>query len=336
MALTIETLSLTPAQTKAALRVNAAMALTPRLKPAGWKFRLGLRLNQVAGRAAARISALALKKRGIAVSGLSTGPADTPVAIRLLEPDTPNPRGLVIDLHGGGWVIGSAALNDPLTRHLAEAGLVVASVDYRLLDEARLVTVHDAVDDCVAALRWAIEEGASRFGVEHVFLIGESAGAHLSALALLKLRDAGETRLPPCIFVQGAFDLSGTPSVRAAGPNTLLFDGPNLKRDLALIAPERDEAGLRAPDLSPLYADLSGMPPALFVMSEIDPLRDDSRQMAERWAEVAPTVLLDVPTAPHGFQHFGAPTAALAQDVIRRWIFDHTGTGPVSVENTNH
>ena len=78
------------------------------------------------------------------------------------------------------------------------------------------------------------------------------------------------------------------------------------------------------------------MPPALFVMSEIYPLKDDSRLMAAKWSEAAPTVLLDVPTAPHGFQHFGAPTAALAQDLIRRWIFDHTGTGPVSVENTNH
>ena len=51
------------------------------------------------------------------------------------------------------------------------------------------------------------------------------------------------------------------------------------------------------------------MPPALFVLGEIDPFRDDSQLMAERWAEVAPATRLDVPDAPHGFQHFGAPAA---------------------------
>ena len=333
MSLTIQTLSLTPDQTKAALKVNAAMAFTPRLKPAGWGFRLGLRLNQAAGRAAGRVSALALRRRGVRVSNLEIGFGGRPVSIRLLEPPNPAAHALVIDLHGGGWVIGSAALNDPLTRHLAQAGFVVASVDYRLLNEARTVTVHDAVEDCVAASRWAIDEGRTRFGVDLVFLIGESAGAHLAALALLELRDAGETRLPPCIFVQGAFDLSGTPSVRAAGPKTLLFDGPNMKRDFALLTPDRDETGLQAPDLSPLYADLSQMPPALFVMGELDPLRDDSRLMAEEWSRHAPATLLDVPTAPHGFQHFGAPTAALAQAFIRRWIRAQSPPDPLSVQN---
>lgn len=230
------------------------------------------------------------------------------------------PQALVVDLHGGGWVIGSAALNDRLTGHLAEAGLAVASVDYRLLDENAGVWMADAVEDCATALRWALGSGMQRFNVNRVFVIGESAGAHLAALAVLKLRDEGATRLPFCIFVQGVFDLGATPMVRTAGSDTLLFDGPNLYRDLGRLTPGRDDQGRRAPDVSPLYADLTGVPPALFVMGEADPFRDDTRLMAEAWARHSPATVLDVPTAPHGFQHFGAPTAGLAQAFIRDWI----------------
>ncbi len=303
----------------------------PRFKPEGWRFRLGMQLNAPAGRAVGRLSALTLKGRGISVSILHLPTADGPVSQRLLTPTEP-PRALIIDLHGGGWVLGSAALNDPLTRHLAEAGLAVASVDYRLLDRARRVTFHDQVADCAAALRWAIVEGRARFGVEQVFVIGESAGAHLAALALLKLRNDGETRLPLPIFVQGAFDLSGSPSVHAADARTLLFDGPNLAAGLRQIAPDRDEAALRSPDLSPLYADLSGMPPALFVAGELDPLQDDSRLMAQAWSKEADTILLEVPAAAHGFQHFGGPTVALSQTFIRQWIDAQLTATSVSVD----
>ena len=332
MALTVHTLSLTPAQTRAARRINAAMTVAPRLKLDGWRLRLGLRLNPIADRAVGRLGALTLKRRGVAVSSFAIGPVAHPVPLRILQPATA-PRALLIDFHGGGWVIGSAALNDGLTRHFAEAGLAVASVDYRLLDDVRGVWMHDAVDDCATALRWALNEGRDRFGVDKVFLVGESAGAHLAALALMKLRDEGHPRLPACIFVQGVFDLSGSPSARAAGPETLLFDGPNLPRDLGRLTPGLDEAGRRAPHLSPLYADLAGLPPALFVTGELDPFRDDSLLMAEAWARHAPVDFVDVPTAPHGFQHFRAPTARLAQAFMRRWINQTEALEAVSVEN---
>lgn len=99
--------------------------------------------------------------------------------------------------------------------------------------------------------------------------------------------------------------------------------------------PPRDEDGLRQPDLSPLYADLTGLPQALFVMGQEDPLRDDSRLMAEAWADHAPTTLLEVPTAPHGFQHFTAATARAAQAFILRWLEAGTADERVSVDKTN-
>lgn len=335
MTLAVQTLSLTPAQTRAARRVNAVLALAPRLKPAGWRLALGQRLNGVCSQAAGAVTEAALKRRGVQLAALTIPGPGSALGMRLLEPSGPA-RALVVDLHGGGWVVGSAALNDRLTGHLAEAGFAVASVDYRLLDEARGVRMPDAVADCAAALRWALDEGARRFGVERVFVMGESAGAHLAALAVLALRDEDAGRLPAgCIFVQGVFDLSGTASARSAGPEALLFDGPNLGRDLARLTPGRDGAARRRPDVSPLYADLARMPPALFMLGEIDPFQDDSRLMAAKWAEVAPATRLDVPDAPHGFQHFGAPTAALAQAFIRDWITGCLAGEPLSVENTN-
>lgn len=332
MALTTHTLALTPAQEKAALRVNAALSLAPRLKTNGWRLAVGQRLNGHVADVAGAVTGAVLKRRGVTVSTLILdGPAG-PLPLRLLEPPGPA-KGLAVDFHGGGWVVGGAALNDRLTGPYAEAGWAVASVDYRLLDEVRGVWMPDAVADCAAALRWALTEGARRFGGP-VFAVGESAGAHLAALATLKLRDEGRLDgLTGLVFVQGVFDLSAGPDVRAAGPETLLFDGPHLARDLGRLTPGLDEAARRSPDLSPLYADLSGLPPALFVAGERDPFRDDSRRMAGRWAEGSEATLLDVPTAPHGFQHFGAPTAALAQAFVRDWMEGKRPQTPLSVEN---
>ncbi|PZN95721.1 MAG: alpha/beta hydrolase [Alphaproteobacteria bacterium] len=334
MSLSHHTLPLTPAELKAARRVNAVMAVAPRLKISGWRLAVGTRLNALASRASGRVSAAALRRKGITVSALSIETADGPVALRILEPEG-LARGIVVDLHGGGWVVGSAALNDRLASYLARAGFVVVSVDYRLLTQGLEDSLADAVADCAHAIRWAKTDGYDRFSTETVLVIGESAGAHLGALAMIKLRDEGEEDLPRCAFVQGVFDLSGTPSVRAATRKTLLFDGPNLKRDLARLAPDRDEDGLRLPDLSPLHADLTGMPEALFVMGQEDPLRDDSLLMAEAWSRHAPTTLLDVPTAPHGFQHFAASTARAAQAFILRWLEGRVNADPVSVDKTN-
>lgn len=336
MGLTIETLDLTSAERRKAEQLNAVLAHLPRLKTGGWRLAAGQTITPVISRAASSISASLLRRKGLSVStAVADGPAG-PVPLRLLEPESV-PRGLVLDFHGGGWVVGSAALNDPVNQHLVTAGFAVASVDYRLLNDGRGVGMADAVADCVSALRWSLAEGESRFGAKRPVVIGESAGAHLAALALLTLHPPERQRFLGCIFVQGVFDLAGTPSARAANSDTLLFDGPNLVSDLGRLTPGLDQSGRRSPLLSPLYADLQAVPPALFITGEQDPLRDDSLLMARAWSSCAETLLLDIPTAPHGFQHFGAPTADRAQAAIRSWIERHLqpGPDPDSVDGSN-
>ena len=309
------------------------MAAAPRMKIDPWRLAIGRRLNGPAAEAAARMGAAWMRHRSLTVCRETCDGADCPVPLRVILPKDGRIRALVLDFHGGGWVVGSASLNDRLTAHFAEAGLAVASVDYRLLDDGRGVFMPQAVQDATAALVWAVGEGSARFGGASVFVVGESAGAHLAALALLAMRDRRRPLPVGAIFVQGVFDLSATPSARSADRRTLLFDGPNLARDLSRLVPGADEAALRAPTVSPLYADLTGMPPALFVQGEIDPFRDDSTLMAQAWSEHSEATLLDVPLAPHGFQHFGAPTAKLAQAWMRDWIDRRLASQRLSVDN---
>jgi len=315
----VRRLDLTPAERRTAARTNAALALMPRLKAEGWRLTAGQWLSSRLGRVAERVTAAQLSRRGVRVEPLSIPSEDGEVSVRILHPPGPA-RGVILDMHGGGWVVGSAGLNDHLNADLvADADLAIVSVDYRLLSEPRGVLMEDALADCMAAGRWLADNAVERFGTDRLFLAGQSAGAHLAALTALALRD--EDRLDAfrgCVLVYGVYDLSGTPSARAAGPETLILNGPTLAADLGRLTPDRDEAGRRSPDISPLHADLHGLPPALFVSGDLDPLRDDSRLMAEAWPTDAD--LLEVPLAPHGFIHFGGPLAARSQAEIRAWL----------------
>lgn len=315
----VRRLDLTPAERRTAARTNAALALMPRLKADGWRLTAGQWLSSRFGRVAERVTAAQLSRRGVRVEPLSIPSEDGEVSVRILHPPGPA-RAVILDMHGGGWVVGSAGLNDHLNADLvADAGLAIVSVDYRLLSEPRGVLMEHALADCMAAGRWLADNAVERFGTDRLFLAGQSAGAHLAALTALALRD--EDRLGAfrgCVLVYGVYDLSGTPSARAAGPETLILNGPTLAADLGRLTPDRDEAGRRSPDISPLHADLHGLPPALFVSGDLDPLRDDSRLMAEAWPTDAD--LLEVPLAPHGFIHFGGPLAARSQAEIRAWL----------------
>lgn len=321
MALRTRTLDLTPAERAAVARTNATLALVPRLRVDGWRLAAGQWLTARLGGAAERVTAAWLARQGVTVETRRIPAGSIEVPIRILRPSGP-PRAVVLDIHGGGWVVGSAALNDRLNAHLAaEAGLAVVSVDYRLLNETHGVTMADALSDCIVAARWLTAAAIETFGVARLILIGESAGGHLAALTALALRDQGGFgAFIGCVFIYGVFDLGGTPSVRTAGPDTLLLNGPTMVADLARLLPDRDKAGLRDPDVSPLYADLTGLPPALFIAGDGDPLRDDSRFMAEAWSRIAPAELIQAPASPHGFMHFGGPAAIKGRAAIREWL----------------
>ncbi len=231
------------------------------------------------------------------------------VNLRVLRPPTA-PIGIYLHLHGGGWMLGAADLQDVALAELATAtGLVIASVDYRLAPEHPYPA---GPDDCEDVARWLLAEGARVLEAPARFAIGgESAGAHLAAVTLLRLRDPA-FRAANLVF--GAFDLAMTPSQRRWGPRNLVLSTPIIEAFGAAFLPDRAAEARRDPDISPLYADLTGLPPALFTVGTLDPLLDDTLFMAARWeAAGCPTTLRVWPDGIHGFTAFPLRLARLAE-----------------------
>jgi len=240
------------------------------------------------------------------------------VPCRVFRPAAPA-RAIYLHLHGGAMMLGSPLLNDAGNADLCERfGVAVVSVDYRLAPEHP----HPAgSDDCLAVARWLVEHGESDFGAARLLIGGESAGGYFAALTLLRVRDELDAieRFLGANLVFGVYDLSGTPSVRGARPS----DVPDiLSDDLFTFVNECFLPGLTSDEckvatISPLYADLHGLPPALFTVGSADHLLDDSLFMAARWAAYGNESELAVyPDGIHGFNGFPMELAKRANERI--------------------
>jgi acetyl esterase/lipase len=227
---------------------------------------------------------------------LSLGP--TTLTVRAFVVD--RPVGVYLHVHGGGWVTGAADQQDArLAKTAAEGNVIVLSLDYRLAPEHP----HPAArDDCVSAARWLLEHAESEWGVGSLLIGGESAGAHLAALALLELRrERGTTGFNGALLSYGVYDLGMTPSQRRSRGPGLVLSREDLEWFYSCYVPGLSPDRRRHPTVSPLYADLSGLPQALFLVGTSDILCDDTVFMAARW-EVASSnaTLLLLPESPHG------------------------------------
>jgi acetyl esterase/lipase len=230
------------------------------------------------------------------------GPAG-PLPLRVIAPEQPT-TGVFLHLHGGGWTLSASDLQDLRLQRLArDTGLTVVSVEYRLAPEHPYPA---GPDDCEAAALWLIgEEGRDAVGASGPLAIGgDSAGGHLAAVTLLRLRDrhAITGAFGAAVFQYGAFDLSMTPSQRLWGDRNLVLSGPIIAWFADQFLPGLDQERRRDPDISPLFAELSGMPPAVFTIGTADPLLDDTLFMEARWRAAGSATELRVwDEAPHGF-----------------------------------
>ncbi|QDL93366.1 alpha/beta hydrolase [Paroceanicella profunda] len=210
----------------------------------------------------------------------------------------PQPRGIFLHIHGGGWTLGSPEHFDlPNQAIAAGTGLTVVSVKYRLAPEH----VWPAqLDDCLAAFDWV----RGQWPDLPVVIGGESAGGHLSAALLVALRDAGRmARVSGAVFNYGCFDMRMTASMALWGPRKLVLSTPTVAWFIDNVMPE---VAVRSdPVASPLLAGLSGMPPALFQVGTSDPLLDDTLQLSARWAGAGiDTALAVYPGGVHAFDAF--------------------------------
>lgn len=237
------------------------------------------------------------------------------IRLRIFVPDG-EPRGVMLRIHGGGFAAGLPEDDDAVNDAIARANhIVVVSPEYRLAPD---VTVPDQIEDCLSAARWTI----SHYETQKLLLGSISAGAHLAAATLLRLRDeSGFSRVVGVHLDSGIYDLSQTPSARAATDSTPVLGRTLLDSIVALGLPGWDSERRRDPAVSPLYSDLRDLPPALFTVGELDPLVDDSTFMAARWQVAGNQAELAVwPGCTHAFTNMGLPLTAMALDRIASWI----------------
>ena len=308
-----------------ARRFNRTLAWLPR-------FRINNRVMPLALQSLLRLSQLppdrTLVRAGIRPQQVIAHADGLRVPVRVLCGVRPA-RAVVLDFHGGGWAIGNAQMNDRLNADLiAACDVAVVSVDYQLATSAPLAAI---IDDCVAAARWLLQGGLAEYAGLPVYLLGESAGGHLAAATLLQLKawPALLAQIDGAILYYGVYDLAGTPSVRAAGADTLVLHGPGMQASLRLLTPGLSDDQRRAGALSPLYGDLQGLPPAILFAGERDPLRDDTTLLAAAWRAVADVECHLVPEAPHGFIRFPIRMAGQVRGRVHAWLNERLGVDAV-------
>ncbi len=209
----------------------------------------------------------------------AAGPAG-PIPLRAYTPEGSGPFPVVVYFHGGGWVVGNIESHDGTCRSLANAsGCIVVSVEYRLAPEHKFPA---ATDDAYAAARW-VSENADGFGgnADRLAVAGDSAGGNLAAVVSLMARDRGGPRIAFQLLVYPVtdFNLDTQSYMDNAEGYFLTRQGMDWFWKHYLSEPSEGSH----PHASPLQAEsLSGLPPALVITAEYDPLRDEGEAYAER------------------------------------------------------
>jgi acetyl esterase len=232
---------------------------------------------------------------GIATEDLAIpGPAGD-IPARIYRPDGVERPGICVFFHGGGFVLGNIATHDRDCRMIADqARCLVVSVDYRLAPEHPCPA---APDDCFAALQWVAEHGEELGGdTTRLAVAGDSAGGNLAAVTALRARDAGGPDLSFQLLVYPVVDM--TPTVEEPRYESMLENAEGYYLTLAdmeffsdCYLP--DESAKSDPSASPILADLAGLPPALVLTCEFDPLRDQGEAYAKGLADAGVPVTLN-------------------------------------------
>lgn len=226
------------------------------------------------------------------------GPAGE-IPVRIYTPEGTGPFPVLVYIHGGGWVICDLDSHDAACRSLTnQAGCVTVSVDYRLAPEHKFPA---AVDDSYAAVVWTAEHAKELNGdPSRIAVGGDSAGGNLAAAVALMARDKGTPKICFQLLIYPAVDGSlNTESMRSF---TEFFLTPDLvsyfwahyvrtneDRDNPLASPTK-------------AASLKGLPPALIITAEFDPLRDEGEAYAEKLkAAGVPVAMKRYDGMIHGF-----------------------------------
>jgi acetyl esterase len=230
------------------------------------------------------------------------GPDTAAVPLRIFTPDVRKSRGAIVDVHGGGFTVGSAMMNDPANITMArELGVVVVSVEYRLAPENPFPA---GLEDCYAGLVW-VATNAEQLGIDadNIVIHGVSAGGGLCAALAMLARDRGGPAIAfQYLGIPELDDRLATASMQAF-TDTPLWNLPTAENSWDCYLGE----GVRGTaDVSPYAAparatDLAGLPPAYVSAMHFDPLRDEDIAYAQALLAAGVTVELHLfPGTFHG------------------------------------
>jgi acetyl esterase len=227
------------------------------------------------------------------------GPAGE-IPVRIYTPQGNGPFPALVFFHGGGWVICNLDTHDGICRSLANgAGCVVVSVDYRLAPEHKFPA---APEDCYAATQW-VAKNAAELNVEasNIAIGGDSAGGNLTAVVAQMARDRGGPHLVFQLLIYPATDFRmNTPSIEENATGYFLTKDDMIWFTNHYLNSEEDKTN---PLASPLLArDLSGLPPALIITAQYDPLRDEGELYGQKLREAGvPVTVSRYEGVIHGF-----------------------------------
>lgn len=254
----------------------------------------------------------------------SLGPGNTPPTADILVPKGQGPFPVLIYLHGGGFIAGSAKSYRRLASRLCEHGFVVINVDYRLAPEAHWpAQVHDAL----GAVRWAGVHAHEYGGdASRLVMAGDSAGANIAASAAImaKVTDTG-LKIRALGLLYGIYYLPKLLADFAKTPGAGYLSAAGVKLMVESYVAESDRpASFRAPTLSPMYG-AAAMPPTILVCGSADPLLGQTQIMAEALkgagVDHSQTIAKDM---PHGFCQVEWHAGALPSlKKVARFLLNH-------------
>ena len=219
-------------------------------------------------------------------------------------------RRVLLYLHGGGYISGSAKSARPITATLARNFRIRAfSLDYRCAPEHPFPA---GLDDAVAGYRWLLSTGTDP---KNICVGGDSAGGGMTLALALRLRDAGEP-LPACLVCLSPWtDMTGSgDSIRENSARDPMFVGEDIERYAAVYLGNHSP---HDPLASPLFADLGRLPPLLIQVGRNEVLLDDARSLHDKVRGAGGVSELHVyENVPHGW-HYGAPFVPETRQALR-------------------
>lgn len=243
---------------------------------------------------------------------------DGPIPVRFYRGTAAHaPRPLLVFFHGGGWMLGSLESYDTICRRLAvKADCGVLSVGYRLAPEFPFPA---AVRDAIDATRWCCQHLGKLGSAPSLLAVGgDSAGGNLAAVVALEDRAKREFRLALQILIYPVTDVSAECPSYLRNATGYMLTAAAMRTFIASYVPDaRDRVDPRASPL--LAADLSGLPRALVLSAEFDPLVDENSNYAQRLdAAGVDTKYVCFPGMIHPFFTLGGliDAAAEAEDII--------------------